>query len=101
MRSRKRLTAHWTNERGDRAPLPNCTAIVVELAPGVEVEIQLERDSLFPEQVLIAAPPTAREEEQSKAGIVDLLCVRPVSATALRLGIHRRKERPSKRSVGR
>lgn len=92
MSSRKLLRAHWTNERGDRAPLANCTAIVVELAPGIELEIQLERDSLFPEQVLINAPPTAREERQWKAGIFDLLCIRPVSATALRIGISRRKE---------
>lgn len=94
MHSQDLLRAYWTNARGERRWLQSCTGLVVELAPALELEINLVKNPLFPEQVTIAAPPNARAETHRAATIVDMLSVFPISGTALRLGIDRRKERP-------
>lgn len=87
------LRAYLLDASGRRRPLRNCTSIVVEVAPSLELEIQLTKDAKFPEQVIIGTPPSFREDAHEKAGILDMLSLRPISANGLRVGIDRRAAR--------
>lgn len=83
---------------GEPRELTDCTSLLVEVRPGVELEIDLQPHGNFRGELILLVPPASDMERLYAAGTVDRFAITAGAANVLHVHVERHvRKRPAPR----